>query len=119
MGGEDRRRFAETIARRAIAASKAPETEVLITGGREAATRFADNGIHQNMTREGVEISIRVADGGRTARASTNKPDADSLAAAAEAALTIARRLEPRDDLLPVPEPFGEYPRTACWDRAT
>src|SRR5262249_61591328 len=55
----ERRSAVEDIVRRAVAASKAPETEVLVSGGREALTRFAGNAIHQNLSREVIEISIR------------------------------------------------------------
>ena len=119
MPDRGRRKLVVEIASRALGASKAPETEVLLTGGHEALTRFAGNIIHQNMTREDIEISLRVADGGRTGRASTNRTDTDALEETAARALATARRLEPQRDLLPPPEPFGPYPETHCWDPGT
>ena len=59
--------------------SSADEVELLIAGGRSALTRFANNTIHQNVAEEETHISVRVSFGGRTARATTNKHDDDSL----------------------------------------
>lgn len=113
------RKLAEEVAVRALAASRAPETEVVIAGGRESLTRFAGNTIHQNMTRGVLDVSIRTADGGRTGRASTTRTDDEALAETAARALSVARRLEPLPDLLPVPEPYDSYPETRCWSGAT
>jgi predicted Zn-dependent protease len=52
----------------------------LISGGRFALTRFANNTIHQNVEDENHVVSVRTVFGGRTARAFTNKFDDDSLA---------------------------------------
>src|SRR5258708_37191502 len=57
----------------------ADEVEVLFSGGRSALTRFANNTIHQNVAEENHGVSVRTMFGGRTARASTNKFDAESL----------------------------------------
>lgn len=115
----ERRSVIEDVVRRAVAGSKAPETEVLVSGGREALTRFAGNAIHQNLSREVIEISIRATDGGRTGRATTTRTDDASLAETAARALATARRLEPSPRLLPVPGRFSEYPALRCWDAET
>ena len=83
--------------------SQADETEVLIHGGRSALTRFANNTIHQNVAEEGYIVSIRAALDGRTARATTNKLDDDSLKRAVDSALRLARIQEHDPDLLPMP----------------
>ena len=41
--------------------SSADEIELLISGGRSALTRFANNTIHQNMAEEEYHISARVS----------------------------------------------------------
>src|SRR5262245_19105933 len=99
----ERRAIIEDVVRRGVGASKAPGTEVLVSGGREALTRFAGNAIHQNLSREVIEISIRASDGGRTGRATTTRTDDASLAETAERALATARRLEPNPLLLSIP----------------
>ena len=67
------------------------ELEVIISGGRSALTRFANNMIHQNVAEEGMVISVRVAFDGKTARATTNKTDDESLRRAVEAATQLTR----------------------------
>jgi PmbA protein len=84
--------------------SSADETEVLISGGRFALTRFANNTIHQNVEDENHTISVRTVFGGRTARASTNKFDDDSLRRAVESSEALAKVQHPDPDLLPMPD---------------
>jgi PmbA protein len=81
----------------------APEAEVHVDEVADALTRFANNGIHQNVFEHVVTVSIRTAAGGRTARATTNRLDEDSLRATIEASLSLAHS-QPRDPkLLPMP----------------
>ena len=79
------------------------EVECLFSGGRSALTRFANNTIHQNMAEENYGISVRTAFGGRTARATTNKFDDESLKDVVSASESLARVQEPDPDLLPMP----------------
>jgi predicted Zn-dependent protease len=83
--------------------STADEIECLFYGGRSALTRFANNTIHQNMAEENYGVSVRTAFGGRTARATTNKFDDESLRNVVKASENLARVQEPDADLLPVP----------------
>jgi len=83
--------------------SIAKETEALITSNSYSLTRFANNCIHQNVTEEGLQLSMRAVIDQRMARAGTNKLEPDSIRRLAESALDLAR-LAPRDpDLLPMP----------------
>lgn len=59
--------------------SGADEIELYIYGGHNALTRFANNIIHQNVAEDNIGISVRTVFGGRTARATTNKVDDESL----------------------------------------
>ena len=72
--------------------TSADEIELLISNGRSALTRFANNTIHQNVAEEETSISVRVSFGGRTARATTNKSDDESLRRVVQAAEALARR---------------------------
>ena len=83
----------------------ADEIELLISGGRSALTRFANNTIHQNVAQEESHISLRVSFDNRTARASTNKHDDDSLLRLVQSAEALARVQQPEPDLLPMPSP--------------
>ena len=85
--------------------SSSDEVEAIIAGGRSALTRFANSTIHQNVAEEGYVISIRVAMQGKTARATTNRIDDESLKRAVQSAEQIARVQQPDPDLLPVPGP--------------
>ncbi|HEX6820859.1 MAG TPA: TldD/PmbA family protein [Candidatus Sulfotelmatobacter sp.] len=83
--------------------ASADEVECLFYGGHSALTRFANNTIHQNVAEENFGVSVRTVFGGRTARATTNKFDDDSLRCVVRASEDLARVQEPDPDLLPVP----------------
>ena len=83
----------------------ADEIELLISNGRSALTRFANNTIHQNMAEEETSISVRVSFGGRSARATTNKHDDESLRRVVQSAEALARVQNEDADLLPMPTP--------------
>jgi PmbA protein len=91
--------------------STADEVEAMIYGGKFALTRFANNTIHQNVAEENYAVSVRTAFGGRTARATTNKSDSDSLKRVVQASETLAKVQHPDPDLLPMPG-AGESPAT-------
>jgi predicted Zn-dependent protease len=80
----------------------ADDVEVLIGGGRSTLTRFANNAITQNVAEENYDISVRTVFGGRTARASTNKFDDDSLRRVVQSSEALARVQEPDADLVPM-----------------
>jgi predicted Zn-dependent protease len=80
--------------------STADEVEALIYGGKSALTRFANNTIHQNVAQESYSISVRTAFDGRTARATTNKFDNESLKRVVQASESLAKVQHPDPDLL-------------------
>jgi predicted Zn-dependent protease len=81
------RRIAEKI----FKFSDADETEVEIGAITDALTRFANNTIHQNVAEQSLAVSVRTVLDGRTARATTNKTDDDSLRRVVETAKSLAR----------------------------
>jgi len=83
--------------------SSADEVEAIFTGSRFALTRFANNVIHQNVEEENSVVSIRTNFAGRTARATANQFDNESLRRAVAASENLARVQEPDPDLLPMP----------------
>jgi PmbA protein len=99
------REQAHDIFERVSKLSSADELEVLLAGGSGALTRFANNTIHQNVADENHAISIRVAFDQRTARATTNKFDDESLRRTVQSAEQMARVQHPDPDLLPLAEP--------------
>jgi PmbA protein len=87
--------------------SSAEEVEVLFYGGKSALTRFANNTIHQNVAEENYGISVRTAFDGRTARATTNKFDQESLKRVVQASESLAKVQQSDPDLLPMPRMDG------------
>jgi PmbA protein len=83
--------------------SSADEVEAIFTGSRFALTRFANNVIHQNVEEENSIVSIRTNFAGRTARATTNQFDDESLRRAVTASEKLARVQAADPDLLPMP----------------
>jgi predicted Zn-dependent protease len=92
--------------------STADEVECLFYGGRSALTRFANNTIHQNVAEENYGVSVRTVFGGRTARASTNKFEDESLRNVVKASEDLAKVQAPDSDLLPLPS-TGEDARAS------
>src|SRR5579864_6845119 len=91
------------IAERVFKFSDADETEVDIGVVTDALTRFANNTIHQNVAEQVMTVSVRTVLDGRTARATTNKTDEDSLRRVVETSKSIARSQPRNPDLLPMP----------------
>jgi predicted Zn-dependent protease len=83
--------------------SSADEVEAIFNGSRFALTRFANNTIHQNVEEENSIVSIRTNFAGRTARATANQFDDESLRRAVVASENLAKVQAPDPDLLPMP----------------
>jgi PmbA protein len=96
------RRIIDTVLRLAET-SDAAETEVHVDETISALTRFANNAIHQNVAEHTLTVSIRTVVDQRTARATTNKLDEDSLRSAIEASLSLAHTQPKNPRLLPMP----------------
>jgi predicted Zn-dependent protease len=103
--------------------STADEVEVLVYGTNNALTRFANNVIHQNVAEENAVVSVRTVFGGRTARATTNKLDEESLKRVVQASESLAKVQHPDSELLPVPDSTevskGAVPRRYFADTAS
>jgi predicted Zn-dependent protease len=98
--------------------SDADETELILAGGTHELTRFANNTIHQNVAEEGYSLSVRTIYGQRTARASTNKFDSESLRRVVAEAASLTRQQQPDPELLPMPGP-QQYQPVARFVEAT
>src|ERR1700674_4250339 len=79
-----------------------PELEIIFYSNNYALTRFANNTIHQNVAELNEVASIRVAFDGKTARATTNRFDDESLKRAVRSAENIAKVQEPDAERLPL-----------------
>ena len=109
---EECRRLFEFV-QRAAKSLGVSDVEALIAGHREALTRFANNTIHQNVAEQAQWLSVRVQLDHRTARATTNRFDEDSIRSAVEQALALTKSVAPDPDLLPLAPraPIPEIPR--------
>jgi PmbA protein len=89
------------------------DVEVMLGATSSALTRFANNAIHQNVAEESRYLSIRPLIGQRTARATTNLFDHDSIRAAVEQAVALTHAQAPDPDLpaLACPEPLPAFDR--------
>lgn len=110
--------FTLEVIERALAQSRAQETQINLTTQQLELTRFNANSIHQNLSRHQVELTIKAIDGGRLGVSSTSLLDEVSIREAVEKALAFARMSPPDPDWkgLPDPEPLpvldGYLPRT-------
>jgi PmbA protein len=102
MAERELRSIADTVLRLAKSIGVA-ETEVHVGETISALTRFANNGIHQNVAEHTVSVSVRTQAEQRTARATTNRTDEDSLRAAIEASLSLAHSQPKNPNLLAMP----------------
>jgi PmbA protein len=93
------------IAERVFKLSDADETEVMIDATSDALTRFANNTIHQNVAEQGVTISVRTVFDGRTARATTNRTDEESLRQVVASSAVIAKSQARVPGMLRMPGP--------------
>jgi PmbA protein len=101
------------IAGKIFKLSEADETEVEVNVISDALTRFANNTIHQNVAEQSLVVSVRTVFDGRTARATTNKIDDDSLRRVVASSSMLARSQPRNPDLLPMPGPqkYGKVSR--------
>jgi PmbA protein len=81
----------------------AEETEVQVDEVDDSLTRFANNAIHQNVAEHGLTVSVRTVVEGRTARATTNRVDDNSLRGTIQASLSLAHSEPKNPKLLPMP----------------
>ncbi|HEX8903741.1 MAG TPA: TldD/PmbA family protein [Longimicrobiaceae bacterium] len=109
---------AEAIARRTLAFTTADDARVQIQSNSHGNTRFARNQVSTAGDAYDANLTVITAFGKKTASATTNRFDEESLRAVVQTAERLAR-LVPED-----PEYLGElgpqqYPRTAGFFEAT
>src|SRR5256886_16878179 len=98
--------------KKVLSHSQANQAEAVYLGTESALTRFANNGIHQNVAESNHELRVRAVLGKRVGVATTNRLDDESLRRVTEQALEIAR-LQPENPefhSLPGPQPVVPAP---------
>jgi PmbA protein len=97
--------------------SSAEQTEVMVTEWDSALTRFANNGIHQNVAERDATVRVRVVKDGKTGVASINQLNEAAAQNVLKRAIAIAE-LQPRSEVVPMPAPAPARPVEA-WSDAT
>ncbi len=82
---------------------KEGEWEFMFTAGEDALTRFANNYIHQNVSRANINLSVRAIIDKKSGKASTNNLSDESLQRTLSRALKAAKVAHPDDNILPLP----------------
>jgi predicted Zn-dependent protease len=100
-----------------IERSPADQTEVMVTEWDSALTRFANNGIHQNVAERNVSVRVRVVKDNRTGVASLNQLNPAASKDVLQRALAIAA-LQPPGEVVPMPGP-NPAPKVRAWSDAT
>ncbi|HUG48893.1 MAG TPA: TldD/PmbA family protein [Candidatus Limnocylindria bacterium] len=85
-------------------AEGASEAEVLMLGGEEQLTRFANSQIHQNVAETNTQVNLRYVVDKQVGVTSTNRLDDESLRRLARSAAEIARLQPEREDFQGLPE---------------
>jgi PmbA protein len=109
-----------SIVEKALAASKADETEVLVAANDSSLTRFTHNFVHESVSERNCQMSVRAVIGKRTGVAGTNRLDDAGIAEVVNRAYEIAKLSTEDADFpgLPPPEQ-GEVDMPGAFDRAT
>lgn len=113
-----RRDEAKAILDRALAAARGEEVEIMLGGGADMLTRFANNEITQNVSERRYLLSVRVVRGKRTGRATGNDLSDAGIARIIERAKTATGHQPEIKDLLPLPGP-QTYREVDGYDAAT
>ena len=110
--------LAEAVLRLAEAEG-ATEAEVLVAGGDEALTRFANSEIHQNVAESDIRVNLRLARGRRIGVASSGRTDPEALRRLAETACRIAAVAEETADWAGLPTAGPAEPVAGAFATAT
>jgi len=95
----------DEVAEAVLDSAQADQTEVVITAQDAALTRFAANGIHQNVAESGANVRVRSVIGKRIGVATTNDLGADALVDLVRSAETVARLQQENPEFLSLPAP--------------
>ena len=95
----------ESVVKKIFKLAGRVQCEVLAQKRESSLTRFADNVISQNVSLAALNFSVRLLDGGRSARVRFNQTDDNALKLAVRSGLEILRRQKKDPALLPLARP--------------
>lgn len=84
------RSHSERIIKKALKLSSADHTEIMISGGKHALTRFANNGIIQNLIQKDYNLTVKATKDSKSGVATCNLFKGESLESTVEKACQIA-----------------------------
>jgi len=99
-----RREAAHALLDQALSLANGRDVEIILGGGFDALTRFANNQITQNVAERRYLLSARVVEGKRTGRATTSDVSREGIARVLDRAARAARLQPEIPDLLPLPD---------------
>lgn len=102
-----------------IKQSEAEEVFVSLSSGEEALTRFSENQISQNISKNRFSLSISSYFGKRSASASTTELDPDAIKETIRRSEDLARIAPEDPEWVPLLEPQAYEQRTPAFDEAT
>ncbi len=108
---------ARDILEQAMSRAQADSTTLVLSGTKEASTRFANNAITQNVSKADTTLTIEAAFDNRVGAARVNQLNQDAIADAMRRAEEIARNAAPNTEYMPPIEPYA-VPVIAAWDEA-
>ena len=103
---------------KALAYSKAEETDIYLSAQDLGLSRFAGGAIHQNVAHSDITLNIRSVAGKRLGRATTNDLSDSGVQKAVESAHQNALLMPEDPALIGLPEPSSAI-NVASWDEAT
>ncbi len=99
--------------------AEVPDVVATLTESRDAAVRFGQNRITQNMDTFERKLRITLGDGGRKTVYSTHRIDIDAVPEILEKAMDMLKTASPDPEYMP-PVPAGQvYPVVDAWDSST
>ena len=109
---------ARTMLEQAMTHARADHTQLVLSGSKEASTRFANNAITQNVSKADTTLSVESAYDNKVGAARINQLNADAIADAVRRAEESARNAAPNTEYMPPIEPCS-VPEIAAWDELT
>ena len=93
----------KTLSGKALSMAGGYETEVMVSSGDNALTRFSENVITQNVSSHDCDLSVRLLKDGKMGKASTGNLSDDGIKRCVETAEAALKVAEDDPDLLPLP----------------
>lgn len=109
---------AKRIFDKALGAATAENTEMLMESDLNAATRFANNVITQNIEKRNSRLVVKSAFGNKVGQATTNEFTDDAIKRVVSKSEEIAKASEPDTEYMPPLKP-QDYKEVKAYDKGT